>query len=59
MKEDRFGYMCKIDWDWELGEAMGGTTIYPSLKDLKANHDFNCGIVKVRISLEEVIDEKE
>lgn len=58
MKIPKYGYICKIDWDYELGEALGGCTIYPSVKDLKANHDFNCGIVKVRIELEEVIEER-
>ena len=38
MDEPRYGYMCKIDWDWELGEALGGNDIYPSLDDLKENH---------------------
>ena len=55
-EEPRYGYMCKIDWDWELGVAMGGNTIYPSLEDLKSNHDLDCGVVKVKITLEEVIE---
>jgi len=61
MNSDRFGYICKIDWDWELGEALGGSKIYPSLKDLKAHHSCwkDCGIVKVKVSFEEVIDGEE
>ena len=56
-EEPRYGYMCSIDWNWELGEALGGSTIYPSLKDLKDNHDVeHCGVVKVKIVLEEVIE---
>lgn len=55
-EEDRYGYMCKIDFDWEVGHATGGNTIYPSVKDLKKNHDFGCGIVKVKILLEEVVE---
>jgi hypothetical protein len=56
-KEPKYGYMCEIDWTWELGEAKGGTTIYPSIKDLKEEHPVwaNCGIVKVRIEFEETI----
>lgn len=56
-KEPRFGYMCKVDFDWELGEALGGSTIYPNLKDFKEHvkcHD-HCGIVKVRITEEKVV----
>lgn len=55
--EIKYGYMCTIDWNWELGEAKGGNTIYPSVKDLKEVHDFNCGIVKVKIEFEETIEQ--
>lgn len=50
------GYMCAIDWDWELGEAMGGTKIYSSVEDLKECHKCweECGIVKVKVSLVEI-----
>jgi hypothetical protein len=56
--EPRYGYMCKVDFDWELGEALGGTAIYPSVEDLKAERKCvsSCGIVKVKIELEEVVD---
>ena len=59
MTKDKFGYMCKIDWDFEFGEALGGNKIYPSLADLKQNHDCweRCGVVKVKISLEETLHE--
>ena len=36
--EDRYGYMRKVDFDYEVGEALGGNKIYPSLEDLKENH---------------------
>jgi hypothetical protein len=41
--------MCAVDFDWELGEAKGGNTIYASEKDLRENHDCvdNCGIQEV------------
>ena len=29
------GWMCSVDFDHELGEAAGGTTIYESEKDLR------------------------
>lgn len=52
------GYMCQTDWDWELGEALGGTKIYESIEDLKNNRKCvqSCGIVKVKIELVEIID---
>ena len=58
MNEDRFGYMCKVDWDWELGDALGGSKIYPSIEDLKEIHTCweECGIVKVKISFVEKIE---
>ena len=61
MNEDKYGYMCLIDWNWELGAALGGNTIYPNIEDLKSNHTMwkSCGIVKVKISFEEVIHESE
>jgi hypothetical protein len=51
------GYMCKIDYDHELGHACGGTSVYSSLEDLKEHHDCweECGIVEVKITLKEVI----
>ena len=47
----RYGYMCTIDFDHELGEACGGNTIFPSLEDLKENHKCwkGCGVVKVKV----------
>ena len=55
--KEEFGYMCKIDWDWELGHAMGGNRIFPDVDDLKKEHPCweNCGIVKVKIALEETV----
>jgi|FreactcultureFD7_1027221.scaffolds.fasta_scaffold44156_1 hypothetical protein len=43
------GWMCAIDFSYELGEALGGNTIYPSLEDLRKHHeclDF-CGFEEV------------
>ena len=47
------GYMCAIDYDYELGRAAGGNTIYPSVEDLKKNHSMweECGIVEVKVIL--------
>jgi len=55
----KIGYMCAIAWDWELGEACGGTKVYCSMEDLKREHKCvsSCGIVKVKVELIEIIDE--
>lgn len=29
------GWMCDVDFTWELGEAAGGTTIFASEEDLR------------------------
>lgn len=59
-KKHEYGYMCKVDFDHELGCALGGNTIYPSLKDLKKHHsECHFGSVKVKVSLEEVIRDED
>lgn len=59
MSDDKFAYMCKTDFDFELGEALGGTRVYLSIKDLLYNRKCTnqCGYVKVRIILEDIIKE--
>lgn len=55
-----YGYMCKVDFDHELGCALGGNKIYPSLKDLRKHHsEYHFGSVKVKVSLEEVIRDED
>ena len=51
--------MCKTDFDWELGEALGGTDLYSSIEDLRENRECvdTCGIVKVEINLVKIIQE--
>jgi hypothetical protein len=55
------GFMCKVDWDHELGEALGGNIIYPSQADLVANKKCTdqCGMVEVEIRLKRVIKESD
>lgn len=49
-------YMCEIDWDYELGEALGGNVLYSSVEDLKKNHPHEqCGIVEVEVTLTKII----
>lgn len=57
-KKSKVGYMCQTDFDWELGEARGGTEVYCSVTDLKRKRKCveQCGIVKVKVSLVEVVD---
>jgi len=54
---EKIGYMCKTDYDWELEEALGGNTIYPSIEDLQESRPCceHCGIIKVEIKLLEVV----
>lgn len=51
------GFMCKTDFDYEVGNAMGGNKVYPSVRDLKANQGCwkECGIVEVEVSLRRVV----
>lgn len=53
----RIGYMCAIDFDHELGQALGGSTIWPDVDDLKENHPCadECGIVEVKIVRTKVV----
>ena len=50
-------YMCKTDFDFELGLAAGGNQVYSSIEDLKRCRPCveGCGIVKVEVRLLEVI----
>jgi len=58
MDEPKYGYMCTTDFNWEVGEALGGTTIYPSVEDLKHHRKCveKCGVVKVEVKLVEVVE---
>ena len=57
----RVGYMDKVDFDHELGNAMGGNTVFPSIDDLEENKPCteSCGIVEVEIRLRRVIRESD
>lgn len=54
------GYMCKVDFDWELGCASGGNIVYPSEKDLRERRKCvdECGIVEVRVQFVRVVQEE-
>ena len=53
--------MCGVDWQHELGEAMGGNVLYPSVDDLKRCMKCweSCGIVKVSVSMEKWEEEQD
>jgi hypothetical protein len=53
------GYMDKVDWDYELGQALDGNKVFPSIDALKKYKPCvrSCGIVKVEVRLKEVIQD--
>lgn len=59
MNDPSIGYMCKTDFDYELGYASGGTRVHPSIEDLKRCSPCvdSCGIVEVEVILRKVIQE--
>ena len=54
-------YMCKVDFECELGLAAGGNMVYSSVEDLKECRPCvkECGIVKVRVELVDVVQEED
>ncbi len=50
---ERVGYMCRTDFECELGEADDGSRVYPSLETLKEASPCvrSCGWVAVRVTL--------
>ena len=60
-KKPKTGYMCAVDFDWELGEALGGVTIYPSKKDCLDKRPCSkvCGMVKVKVFFDKQIIEED
>lgn len=57
--DTRTGYMCKTDFDWELGNAAGGNRVFASVDDLRENKRCvdGCGIVEVAVTLVRVVQE--
>ena len=51
-------YVCQTDWDFHFPDDIAGVTIYFSEKDIKRERKCveECGIVKVKVSFEEVVD---
>jgi hypothetical protein len=53
------GYMCRVDWECELGMAEGGNVIYPGIEDCKRVRKCTtaCGIVEVSVSFRKIVEE--
>jgi hypothetical protein len=51
------GYMCKTDFDHEIGCAPGGVPVYESVEGLERARScvYECGIVEVEIRLRGVV----
>ena len=61
MKEDSYyAYVCKTDWDYHFPDDWHGVNIYFSEESIRKHSPCveSCGIVKVKVSFEEVIDER-
>lgn len=43
------GWMCKVDFDYELGASLGGNKIYSSEKDCRRHRPYveECGVTHV------------
>lgn len=52
------GYMCRTDFECELGAAAGGNCVFPSVEDLKESRQCHkaCGIVEVLVSFREIVE---
>lgn len=53
------GYMCLVDFQWELGAAIGGNVVYPSIEDCQAQRKCvaECGIVEVEVRFRKVVQQ--
>lgn len=52
-------YMCKTDFDYELGQVFEGTKIYRSVKALEYDRPCvsECGVVMVKVTLLQIVKE--
>jgi hypothetical protein len=52
------GYMCRTDFEYELGAASGGNAVYPSMADIKARRSCAaaCGIVEVEVRFRRLVE---
>lgn len=54
----KIGYMCRTDYEYELGSAGGGIEVYASVNDLKKHRKCwsDCGIVEVEVTLKKEVE---
>jgi hypothetical protein len=52
------GYMCRTDWECEMGLASEGNSVFPSVDSLKQHRRCvdDCGIVEVAVSFRKLIE---
>jgi hypothetical protein len=57
MSDFRYGYMCATDFHHELGEAAGGTKIFPTMAELETHYSCvkQCGAVRVKVEVIEKV----
>lgn len=60
MADTRRGFMCKIDFDYELEGAKDGNRVYPSVDALRKGHPCvdDCGIVEIEVRFVRVVAER-
>lgn len=53
------GYMCRTDFECEIGIASGGNVVYASAEDCKRSRRCTpaCGIVEVAVTFRKIIEE--
>ena len=53
------GYMCLIDFECELGAALGGNVIYPDIEDCMKHRPCteHCGVVEVEVRARRIVRE--
>ena len=58
-EKEYFAYVCKTDWTYHFPDDWYGVNIYFSEKSIRTHCECveQCGIVKVKVSFEEVIAE--
>lgn len=55
----RTGFMCKVDFDHELGNALGGNRVFADEADCEKDRECvdTCGMVEVEVRLKRVVKE--
>lgn len=51
------GFMCGVDWDFEIGHAADGNRVYPSISALKKYSKCwtECGIYEVEVRFKRTV----